>query len=450
MKRKIYDELLAWKREIQGKSALLIEGARRVGKSYIVEDFARDNYPKYLIIDCSVMSDEVKDIFYHSLDRLDEFFMLLSSYYNIDLVPRQTLIVFDEVQSFPRAREAIKRLVADGRFDYIETGSLISIKKNVKDILIPSEEQKLPMVPMDFEEFLWAINESRLMELIKQRYQDRQPLGPALHRRIMNCFRQYLIVGGMPLAVNAYVQSQDFKRVDLQKRQMLSLYRDDIRKFADNINLKVEQIFDEVPAQLQRHEKKFNLAALSPEARYREYYGAFYWLQDAKLVNIAHAVTEPNLGLRMSLNSNAFKCYFFDTGLLLSMAFDEKGLMEEEIYRKILFGKLEFNQGMIMENMVAQMLTAHRRQLYFYSQSDRTQAEERMEIDFLLAKSKITNRHNINPIEVKTGNNYTYNSLNKFLAKFRPYIHYPIIIHTNDLQWENGILYLPVYMTGLL
>jgi len=450
MKRKIYDELLAWKREIQGKSALLIEGARRVGKSYIVEDFARDNYPKYLIIDCSVMSDEVKDIFYHSLDRLDEFFMLLSSYYNIDLVPRQTLIVFDEVQSFPRAREAIKRLVADGRFDYIETGSLISIKKNVKDILIPSEEQKLPMVPMDFEEFLWAINESRLMELIKQRYQDRQPLGPALHRRIMNCFRQYLIVGGMPLAVNAYVQSQDFKRVDLQKRQMLSLYRDDIRKFADNINLKVEQIFDEVPAQLQRHEKKFNLAALSPEARYREYYGAFYWLQDAKLVNIAHAVTEPNLGLRMSLDSNAFKCYFFDTGLLLSMAFDEKGLMEEEIYRKILFGKLEFNQGMIMENMVAQMLTAHRRQLYFYSQSDRTQAEERMEIDFLLAKSKITNRHNINPIEVKTGNNYTYNSLNKFLAKFRPYIHYPIIIHTNDLQWKNGILYLPVYMTGLL
>ena len=303
---------------------------------------------------------------------------------------------------------------------------------------------------MDFEEFLWAINEGRLMDLIKQKYQAKQPLGPALHRRVMTYFRQYLIVGGMPMAVNEYAQSHNFERVDTQKRQILSLYRDDIRKFADNVNLKVEQIFDEIPAQLQRHEKKFNLASLDHNARYRNYYGAFYWLQDAKLINLAHGVTEPNLGLRLSLDSNVFKCYFFDTGLLLSMAFDEKGLMEEEIYKKILFDKLQFNQGMIMENMVAQMLTANKHQLYFYSQSDRHQAQERMKIDFLLAKSKITNAHNINPVEVKTSNNYTFNSLNKFINKYRPYINYPIIIHTGDLKIEGGILYLPAYMTSLL
>lgn len=450
MKRKIYTELINWKENSNGKTAILIDGARRVGKSYIAELFAKENYKSYILIDFSKVPQTINDLFENYLDNLDYLFTYLTGYFGIKLYERDSIIIFDEVQFCPKARGAIKHLVADGRYDYIETGSLISIKKNVKDILIPSEERQIKMVPMDFEEFMWAMGNDTLMDFIKECYEKRIPLNQAMHRKAMDYFKEYLIVGGMPQAVKTYSETRDFEKVDLIKRDILKLYRDDIRKFADEVSLKVEHIFDEIPSQLQKHEKKFNLASLDVNARYREYYGAFYWLEDAGLVNLAYNTSEPNIGLRLSMDSNTFKCYLFDTGLLLSMAFDEKGLVSEEIYKKILFDKLSFNEGMIIENVVSQMLVSEKRKLYFFSRSDRKNSLEKMEIDFLIAKKNITSKHNISPIEVKSGKNYTYSSLNKFTSKYKDYLNQSIIIHQDDLKEENGILYLPIYMTSLL
>lgn len=450
MKRKVYDELLKWKKESNGKTAILIDGARRVGKSYIAEKFAKENYKSYILIDFSKVPNSVKELFDNYLDNLDYLFTYLSEYFGVKLYERNSIFIFDEVQFCPRARSAIKHLVADGRYDYIETGSLISIKKNVKDILIPSEEHTIKMYPMDFEEFLWAMDNETLMDFIKQCYNEKKPLGQPLHRKAMDYFKEYLIVGGMPQAVKEYSESRDFEKVDSIKRDILKLYRDDIRKYGDEISFKVEQIFDEIPAQLQKHEKKFNLSKLDINARFREYYGAFYWLEDAGLVNMAYNTTEPNIGLKLNMDSSSFKCYFFDTGLLLSMAFDENGIASEEIYKKILFDKLSFNEGMLIENVVAQMLATTGKKLYFYSTNSRENSADTMEIDFLIAKATTTSRHNIIPIEVKSGKNYTYNSLNKFSDKYKNYLDTPIILHPQDLKEENGILYLPLFMAPIL
>ncbi len=450
MKRKVYDELVKWKKNSNGKTAILIDGARRVGKSYIAEMFAKNNYKTYILIDFSKVSQSVKDLFDNYLDNLDYLFTYLSEYFGTKLYKRDTLFIFDEVQFCPRARSAIKHLVADGRYDYIETGSLISIKKNVKDILIPSEEHTIKMYPMDFEEFMWAMGNDTLMDFIRQCYKDKKPLGQLLHRKAMDYFKEYLIVGGLPQAVKEYSESRDFEKVDMIKRDILQLYREDIRKFADEVSLKVGQIFDEIPSQLQKHEKKFNLSKIDVNARYREYYGAFYWLEDAGIVNMAYNTTAPNIGLKLNMDSSLFKCYLFDAGLLLSMAFDERGLVDEEIYKKILFDKLSFNEGMIIENVVSQMLATNGKKLYFFSNNNRNDSSETMEIDFLIAKANTTSRHNIIPIEVKSGKNYTYSSLEKFRKKYRDYLGQSIIIHPSDLKEENNILYLPIYMTSLL
>ena len=450
MKRKVYNDILKWKEESQGKTALLIEGARRVGKSYIVEEFAKDNYKSYILIDFSKVPNEVKELFDNYLDNLDYLFTYISNYYGVKLYERDTLFIFDEIQFCPRARGAIKHLVADGRYDYIETGSLISIKKNVKDILIPSEEEMIKMNPMDFEEFLWAMGNDTLMDFIKECYNNKRNMGQALHRKAMDYFKEYLIVGGMPQAVLEYRESRDFEKTDKIKRNILNLYREDIRKYSDELNLKVEQIFDTIPSQLQKHEKKFNISSLDENARYRNFEGAFYWLSDACLINIAHNTTEPSIGLGQRIDNNSFKCYLFDTGLLLSMTFNEKAIINEEIYKKILFDKLSFNEGMILENVVAQMLVASSRKLYFFSRNDRKDSSETMEIDFLISSDKVTSKHNIIPIEVKSGERYTFSSLAKLNNKYKDYLAEPIIIHTKDLKEENGILYIPVYMTGLL
>lgn len=450
MKRKVYEELVQWKKNSNGKTAILIDGARRVGKSYIAEMFARENYKTYILIDFSKVPQTIKDLFDNYLDNLDYLFTYLSEYFETKLYERDTLFIFDEVQFCPRARSAIKHLVADGRYDYIETGSLISIKKNVKDILIPSEEHLIKMYPMDFEEFLWAMGNDTLMDFIKQCYKDRKPLGQLLHRKAMDFFKEYLIVGGLPQAVKEYSESRDFEKVDTIKRDILNLYREDIRKFGDEVSLKVEQIFDEIPSQLQKHEKKFNLSTIDLNARYREYYGAFYWLEDAGIINMAYNTTDPNIGLKLNMDSSSFKCYLFDTGLLLSMAFDEKGLVSEEVYKKILFDKLSFNEGMIMENVVSQMLSVTGKKLYFFSKNNREDSSETMEIDFLIAKANTTSKHNIVPIEVKSSKNYTYSSLEKLTKKYKEYLSQPIILHPSDLKEENDILYLPIYMTALL
>lgn len=450
MKRKIYNNILNWKNESKGSTALLIEGARRVGKSYIAEQFAKENYKSYILIDFSKVSKEVTELFDNYLDNLDYLFTYLSEYYGVKLYERESLLIFDEIQFCPRARGAIKHLVADKRYDYIETGSLISIKKNVKDILIPSEEEKMKMYPFDFEEFLWAMGNDTLMDFIRECYKTKKPLGQALHRKAMDYFKEYLITGGMPQAVEIYAKTRDFEKVDKIKRNILNLYHEDIRKHAEDLNLKVEQIFDTIPSQLQKHEKKFNISALDENARYRNYEGAFYWLSDAYLINMAYNTTEPNIGLGQRIDTNALKCYMGDTGLLLSMTFNEKNIINEEIYKKILFDKLSFNEGMIIENVVAQMLVASDKKLYFFSRNERENSSETMEIDFLISKDQITSKHNIIPIEVKSGERYTFSSLNKLMKRYSDYLGQAIIIHAKDLREENGILYIPLYMTPLL
>lgn len=450
MKRKIYDQLVNWKQDGAGKTALLIDGARRVGKSYVAEEFAKAEYKSYLLIDFNRVGDEVKDLFLHYLNDLDTLFMYLSGYYNVKLYEHESLIIFDEVQMFPRARAAIKYLVADGRYDYLETGSLMSIRKNVKDIVIPSEERHIKMYPMDFEEFLWAMGNDTLMDIVRKRFEAHKSMGQVMHRRAMDYFRQYLIVGGMPQAVQEYAESKDFDRVDRIKRDILTLYRADIVKHATGYEMKVESIFDEIPAQLQKHEKRFKLSSLKKEARFREYEDALFWLDDAMIANICYNSTEPNIGLKLNMDRMTLKCYMGDTGLLISHAFDENGLVSEEIYKKLLFDKLEVNKGMIVENIVAQMLAASGHKLYFYSNPSRDDKDARMEIDFLIAKSKISNRHNISPIEVKSGKNYTLTSLRKFMERYAEQTGIPYVLHTSDFKEEDGIVYLPLYMTPML
>ena len=450
LKRKIYTELLKWKRTSNGSTALIIEGARRVGKSYIAEEFAKKEYKTYILIDFNKASNEVKGLFENYLDNLDSFFVYLSGYYNIKLHPRETLIIFDEVQLFPRARSAVKFLVEDGRFDYLETGSLVSINKNTADIVIPSEERKISMNPMDFEEFLWALGNETLMPVIQNCFEKKIPMGQAMHRKAMDYFRQYMIVGGMPQVVKEYIKTKDFDTVDAVKRDILNLYRNDIRKHAEGNQLKAESIFDEIPSQLQKHEKKFKLSSLKKNARFRDYEEAIFWLKDSRTVNIAFNTTEPNVGLRLNEERTTLKCYMADTGLLISHSFDENGIVSEEIYKKLLFDKLEVNKGMLTENIVAQMLTATGRKLFFYSNSSREDASQRMEIDFLVEKNKISNRHNISPIEVKSAKRYTLTSINKFIKRYKENLYTPYVLHTSDLKEENGILYLPLYMTPLL
>ncbi len=450
MKRKVYDKLLDWKEKSNGSTAVLIDGARRVGKSYIAEEFARDQYKSYIMIDFNRAGKDIRELFMNHLENLDAFFMYLSAYYNKKLYERESVIIFDEVQCFPRARAAIKYLVADGRFDYIETGSLMSIRKNVKDIVIPSEERHISMYPMDFEEFLWALGDDTLVPVIKQCFSDKRPMGQMLHRKAMDYFRQYMIVGGMPQAVTKYVENHDFEAVDSVKRDILRLYRDDIMKHSEGNSLDVEAIFDEIPAQLSKHKKKFKLKDIKSGARLRRYKQPFFWLDDAMIVNTCYNSTEPNIGLKLNMERKTLKCYMADTGLLISHAFDENGIVAEEIYRKLLFDKLSVNSGMLMENIVAQMLVAAGHKVYFFSKSSRTNAADRMEIDFLIAKKKVTSKHNISPIEVKSGDRYTLSSINKFRKKYAEALDTAYVLHTKDYKEQDGLVYLPLYMTMFL
>lgn len=450
MRRKIYDKMLYWKNESNGKTALLIDGARRVGKSYVAEEFAKNEYKSYILIDFNRTGKDLLELFDRYLDDLDTFFLFLSQYYNKKLYTRESIIIFDEVQLCPRARAAIKYLVADGRYDYMETGSLVSIKKNVKNIVIPSEERHIKMFPMDFEEFLWALGNDNLMNLIRICFEKTTPLGQAMHRKTMDYFRQYLIVGGMPQAVLSYVEEKDFDKVDAIKRDILELYRADISKHAEGYELKAQAIYDEIPAQLQKHEKKFKLSSIKKEARMRDYEDALFWLTDAMIINPCYNTTEPSIGLKMNMERTTLKCYMADTGLLISHAFDENTIVSEELYKKLLFDKLEVNNGMIVENIVAQMLVANGHKLYFYSNPSNEDTASKMEIDFLIAKSKTTSRHNISPIEVKSGKNYTLTSLRKCIKKYYEQLHTPYVIHTSDVKIEEGIVYIPLYMTCCL
>lgn len=340
MKRKIYSELLKWKQNWGGKTAVLIDGARRVGKSYIVEEFAKNEYKSYILLDFSKVNRQINSLFTDYLTDLDSFFLQLSLLMDVKLYRRESVIVFDEVQEFPPARAAIKHLVKDGRYDYIETGSLMSINRNVKNIIIPSEEERLNMYPMDFEEFLWAMGKEELMDYVRACFIAWKPLGPALHRKTMELFRQYMIVGGMPQSVEMYVNEGDFDRVDHVKRGIIKLYRADISKYASGYEQKVTRVFDSVPSQLQRHEKRFRIGAVEKGARSRDYSNVFFWLEESRVVNVCFAATEPNVGLQLSRDNARMKLYMADTGLLIAMAFSEKDIYQGQLYKKLMFDKL--------------------------------------------------------------------------------------------------------------
>ena len=441
LKRKIYQKLLEWKKERNGRTAVMLEGARRVGKSHIAQRFGQNEYRSYLLIDFSFISPLVKEVFEQDVHDLDLFFQKLSILYRTTLYRGESLIIFDEVQLFPPARQLIKHLVADGRYHYLETGSLITLKQNVQNILIPSEEEKIEMFSLDYEEFLWAMGDSGDYDYIRNCFEKRLPPGAAIHRKMMSRFREYLLVGGMPQAVVRYIETRTFAEADIEKRRILKLYRDDVTKFAKGYESRVLAIFDGIPSQLSQHEKRYMLSSLNKNARFRDYEDAFMWLNDAKIVHTAFNTTDPNVGLNLNTDRLTLKCYLNDTGLLFSQTFSESDMMEEDIYKSILFGKLNLNEGMFMENAVSQMLRTSGHKLYFYSRSDRENAEERMEIDFLIRKER-----RISPIEVKSSNYRSHRSLDKFKAKFDNKIGECFIIYTKDYLKDAEITYLPVYM----
>ena len=447
MKRKIYNELARWKNLKHGSEALLLDGARRIGKSYIVEEFAKNEYRSYILIDFNIAGEEIRELFDLYLNDLKNFFSRLQLLTGKRLYERESLIIFDEVQLCPRARAAIKYLVADGKYDYIETGSLMSINHNVKDILIPSEEHRLDMYPMDFEEFLWAMGDDLSMDYIRECYAERKPLGNALHRKMMDYMRAYMIVGGMPQAVLQYAQNGDFEAVNDIQRNILKLYRNDIQKYANRHKEKVTRIFDAIPAQLQRHEKKFRLSTMEKGARMRNYETAFFWLDESRVANTCSGVCAPDVALPL-MKGDRFKLYMGDTGLLMAMTFEDKNVIRQ-VYQKLLKGKLEMNKGMLVENLVAQMLKSAGKPLYFYSNSS-TNKEDKMEIDFLLPKATITSRHNIIPIEVKSTTRFSTVSLNKCRKKIAEQVLQPMVLYTGDVAIKDEVLYLPLYMASVL
>ena len=449
MKRKIYDKLMAWKRQSNGATALLIDGARRVGKSYIVEEFAKAEYESYVVVDFAKSQLKLKRLFNLYLDDLDTFFVHFQQLMHCRLTRGNSLIVFDEVQKFPRAREAIKYLVADGRYHYIETGSLISINKNVKDIVIPSEERRIQMFPMDFEEFLWAMGDESTMTLAQDSFARLRPMGDDEHQLAMNRFREYMIVGGMPQAVSKYVETRDLVAVDQIKRDIVNLYKADIYKFSGVIKAKVSSVFDAIPSALSRHEKRMVLANIRDGARMRDFDSTFEWLKESMMVNICYNASEPNVGLELNADRTTLKCYLGDTGLLISLAFSENELATRDLYAQLLTDDLDVNEGMLMENVVAQMLMAAGHRLFFYTRNEIT-SDERMEIDFLLARSKIERNGNISPVEVKSGKRYQTKSLNRFRRKFAQYLGASYVLHTKDVRVDDGVIYLPMYMAQFL
>ncbi|MBS9782449.1 MAG: ATP-binding protein [Arcobacter sp.] len=442
LKRKLYKKLKEWKENSQGKTAILIDGARRVGKSWLCEEFAKNEYKSYIIIDFGNVPKEIKDIFENDSTNFELFFAKLSAFYSTKLYKRDSLIVFDEVQMYPKARGLIKYLVKDGRFDYIQTGSLLSLKMNVKDIIIPSEERHLQLYPLDFEEFLWALEDEVTVSLIRQSFESLSPLGALLHRKILNQFRQYILVGGMPQVVLEYIKSKDFQKTDEIKRDILSLYRKDVAKFARGYENKVISIFDQIPSQLSKKEKRYKLSSLGKNARLREYENAFLWLEDAMITNTCFNANEPSVALALSSDFNTRKCYMADTGLLISQSFLHSDITQNELYKALLFDKLHINEGMFTENVVASMLRVNGHRLFFYSRCDSKNRANHLEIDFLIVKD-----NKICPIEVKSSVYKKHSSLDKFNTKFAHHkLGKSYILYQKDLQIKDGILHLPIYM----
>ena len=450
IKRKIYNELLEWKQKSNGTKALLIEGARRIGKSTIAEEFGKNEYKSYVLIDFNKASKSIINAF-DNLNNLDLFFQIISLETGVRLYKRNTLIIFDEIQKFPRAREAIKYLVADGRYDFMETGTLISIKENVEDITIPSEEKRIKMYPVDFEEFLIYMGEDVLLEYIKDCFKSKTPLTDSMHKKAMYLFKEYMLVGGMPLVLKTYKDNnKDFYLADEEKRYILDLYKDDIKKASKKYNSKVAAIFDNLPGFLSTHEKRVKLADIDSKPTYDRFDEPLFWLGDSMICNLCYKCTDPNIGFGLNKDDSAVKCYMGDTGLLVSLAFSENKLRDASLYRQIMNDKLSINKGMLYENVIAQMITSMDKKLYFYTRYNDEKHRNDIEIDFLLSNGSVTNLKII-PVEVKSSKNYSTTSLDKFNGIYKKRIENSYIIHPKNLSIrEDGIICIPAYMTFCL
>ena len=441
-KRKLYDKLLEWKNNRHGKTAVLIEGARRVGKSTLTKQFAENEYESYVMIDFSIVRDDVLELFNH-IDDLDYFFLQLQFRLGVSLKERKSLIIFDEVQKCPKARQAIKHLVADGRYDYIETGSLISIKKNVKDILIPSEEEKLFLYPMDYEEFKWALGDNTAIPQLRMLFDKKLSLGDAVTRKLMRDFRIYMVVGGMPQAVDTYIETNNLMEVDRVKRNIIQLYEDDFYKIDSSGRLSM--LFDAIPAQLNSNASRYQVAsAIGNNTDSEKVLQLISELRESMTINMAYHANDPNVGMSLAIDLNKYKMYIGDTGLFIKLAFKDKDFTENIIYQKLMSDKLDTNLGYVYENMVAQMLTATGNRLFYYTFPTET-GKHNYEIDFLLSRG-----NKICPIEVKSSGYKRHASLDAFCKKFSSRILQRYIIYTKDLQKDEQTLFLPVYLTQFL
>ena len=447
LKRKTYEELLKWKKEYAPEYALFLKGARRVGKTTIAEELGKNEYKSFITINFQSTNDTVRDLFVNSLLDLDYFFNVIQLQYGKKLYKRASLIILDEIQLYPLARQALKTLLADGRYDYIETGSLAGIKKKTEasEILIPSEEYAVEMFPLDFEEFLWATGDEFTFPIIKSSYEKVKPLGN-LHKDIFRKFREYMCVGGMPQAVVKYVQTKDFEKVDFAKKEILALYRNDIKNQKEENSTYLGNILDNIPSELSKHEKSssFKLSHVDKNARYREYSSPLTWLSEAMIVNVARNVTDPSPALTLSMDDERFKCYLLDTGLLINLSFGDGTFMDNEFYKAILTDRLHINEGMFVENAVAQCLRSNGHKILFYVEYN-DKGKPVMEIDFLIRKAK-----KVVPVEVKSGREFAAKSLRNFKTKFSNKVGLQYVLYDGDVKRDEEIIYLPYYMAAIL
>lgn len=440
-KRKIYDKFLEWKKNSDGKTALLVEGARRIGKSTIVEEFAKNEYESYILIDFTKASKEVLNLF-DDISDLNYIFLRLQLIYHKELHQRKSLIIFDEVQFCPKARQAIKHLVADHRYDYMETGSLISIRKNVKDILIPSEERQVQMYPMDFEEFKWALGDTVTIKLLRESFEKYQPLGDDLNRRMMRDFRLYMLVGGMPKAVSTYIETNNMRLVDEEKRDILRLYESDFMKI-DSTG-KAAMLFKSIPSQLEKNASRYQVSSVLENQRNSTVLELISEMESSKTVLVSYKSDDPNAGLTRTKDLENFKLFVCDTGLFTTMLFMDKDFTENIIYEKLLSDKLSVNLGYLYENVVAQILKANGNSLFYYTFLDE-KSRHNFEIDFLLARN-----NKVCPIEIKSSGYKTHASLDAFSEKYSSRILNKYLVYTKDLGKDKDVLSIPVYMTMFL
>ena len=441
-KRKLYDKLLDWKTYRKGKTAVMIEGARRVGKSTLAKQFAENEYDSHVLIDFSIAPKEITELFDYISD-LEYFFMQLQFRLGVSLMEHKSLIIFDEVQKCPKARQAIKHLVADGRYDYIETGSLISIRKNVKDIVIPSEEEKMTLNPMDYEEFKWAQDDTTTIPQLRMLYDKKMSIGDAVTRKLMRDFRVYMVVGGMPQAVSEYLDSHNLQEVDRVKRGIIQLYEDDFYKI--DPSGRISSLFDAIPAQLNSNASRYQVtSAIGDNTNSEKILQLISELRESHTINMAYHANDPGVGMSLSLDISKYKMYVADTGLFITLAFKDKDFTENIIYQKLMSDKLDANLGYVYENMVAQILTASGNKLFYYTFPTET-GKHNYEIDFLLSRG-----NKICPIEVKSSGYKRHASLDAFCQKFSSRVLQRYLIYTKDFQKDEQTLFLPVYLTQFL